>query len=69
MQYLKKITDYKTPTKRDKLAYNTLWVCPYQNGFLEVFIQKNKDKNKPKWELLGYEIQQGMEQFWNETHI
>ena len=69
MQYLKKITMYEQPTKADTLAYNTLWIRPQDNGFNEIFIQKNKNSHKPKWELLGYEIATEIEGFWKDEDL
>lgn len=64
MEYVKRITDYGIPTKKDTLPYNTLWVCKHSDGLNELFIQKNKNHHRPSWQNLGYEITQQIEQFW-----
>lgn len=66
MKYLKKVVDSKAPNRNDTLSYNTLWIREYRQGLNEIFIQKSKNRNYPRWEFIGVEVTKHIEEFWKD---
>lgn len=64
MEYLRKISEYRIPTKLDMQPYNTFWIYQGKDGLSEVYIQRGKKKTK--WEFVGVEIGKHLEEFWRD---